>query len=199
MRLLGLQFYAGIGGRHLFAQTFPFFFHLRSRDILFAEFVEISYGFVGGFLGVCQDCIGLLIGFLKDTVSLFFEFFLFLFCFCLQAFQFAFISGDLVLFLLESLFAGLKIRKKVFERFVLFSQVCPGFFDDIIRKPQFSRDGKCIALSGNSDEQAVSRPQRLEIELTAGVLYSGSSQGVDFKLTVMSRGHRADSPLMQMA
>ena len=57
---------------HLLAETLTFLFHLGNVDIGFAEFVEITHGLIGCFLGIGQDLMSLFIGLADDTVTLFF-------------------------------------------------------------------------------------------------------------------------------
>ena len=64
------QCYLAAGRLQLFAETFPFFFHLSSRDVLLAEFAEILHGFVGSLFGIQQDSVSLFVGLADDAVTL---------------------------------------------------------------------------------------------------------------------------------
>ena len=63
--------------------------------------------------------------------------------------------------------------------------MCLGIFDDIIRKSEFSCDGKCITLSRNTDQKAVSRTERLYIEFTTGIFNARCGKCEDFQFAVV--------------
>ena len=46
----------------------------------------------------------------------------------------------------------------------------PGLFDDPLFQAKPSRDGKRVGFTGNPNQQAIGRPQRLDIKLTGCVL-----------------------------
>ena len=77
--------------------------------------------------------------------------------------------------------------------------MCLGIFDDIIRKSEFSCDGKCITLSRDTDQKAVSRTERLYIEFTTGIFNARCGKCEDFQFAVVCRCHGTDASLVQIA
>ena len=71
-------------------------------------------------------------------------------------------------------------------------------FDEKIRKSQAGRDGECITLSGNADEQAVGGTQGLYIKFTAGIFHAFRREGIDLQLAVVGGCHGADTLLLEM-
>ena len=69
--------------------------------------------------------------------------------------------------------------------------------DDEIRKTQLGGNGKCVALSRNSDEQTVSGTQGLYIKFTAGIFHAVGGKGVNLQLAVVGGCHGPDSLLMK--
>ena len=65
-----------------------------------------------------------------------------------------------------------------------------GVLDDALVQPQPPGDGKGVGLARYADEQPVGGPQRLHIELTAGVLYPRRGHGKGLQLRVMGGGRR---------
>ena len=92
----------------------------------------------------------------------------------LKPFKLPLIGGDLILLLLKRPLAGLKVCEQIFERLVLFGQVCPCLFDNVPGQSELACDGKSVALARYADQKPVCRPECLKIKFTAGILHPGS-------------------------
>ena len=198
LRLLAFQ--GRRGGRilDLFPQTFPLPFHFGGRDILLAEPVEILDGLVGHLLGLPQDGVGLVIGFLKDLFTLLLQTFLLLTELRLHALHFPAVGLNLVLLFLDGPLARFQVGQQIFEGNVLLGQTHFRVLNDMLRQPQLSRDGKRVALSGNADEQVVGGAQAFYVKLAAGIFYAGRGQGKHLQFAVMGGGHGADVPVVEI-
>ena len=65
-----------------------------------------------------------------------------------------------------------------------------GRLDDALVQSQPPGDGKGVGLAGDADEQPVSGPQGLHVELTAGVLHPRRGHGEGLQLRVVGGGRR---------
>ena len=75
--------------------------------------------------------------------------------------------------------AGFEIGDDIFEALGILGQMLTGFFDDIVRKAELFRDRKGITLARDTDEQPVSRTERLDTEFAAAVFDAGCGEGKD--------------------
>ena len=183
---------------YLFAQAFPLFFHLRCRNIFFAEFVEIADRLICHFFCFAQDGVGLFIRFAQDPVSLFIQLLLALLGLLFQSLRFTAVSGDLFPLLLDRPAACLQVGEQIFKGYILFTEPFLCIFDNKIGQSQLAGDGECVALSGNTDEQPVSRTETLHVEFAAGILHARRRECIYFQLTVVCGRHCTYISLMQI-
>ena len=182
----------------LLPEALSFFFHLCCRDILFAEFMEITDRLISNLLCFPEDCVRFLVCLSDDTVSLFIQFCLSLGCLLLQAFSLAAVRCDLFPLFFDRAAACLKIAQQILKGDILFAQPFFRILDNVVRQPQFAGYGKRIALPGDSDEQAVSRTQALYIEFTACIFHARSGERIYLEFAVMCSSHSADIMLVQV-
>ena len=128
--------------------------------------MEVADRLICYFFGFPQDGIGFFVCLPDNPVPLFFQLFLPLLCLGFQRFCFFPVCLDFRTFLFDCAAAGFQISKQVFKGNILLTQPLPGVFDNKLRKPQLSGNGKCITLSGNADEQTVSRTQTFYVKFS---------------------------------
>ena len=182
----------------LFAQPFPLPLHIGGRDIFLAETVEIFDRFVGNLFGLPQDGIGLVVGFPENFFFLFLQALFLLPELGLHALHFPAVGLDLVLFLFNGPLARLQVGQQIFEGNILLGETHFRILDDVIRQPQLSGYGKCIALSRNADEQVVGGAKAFHVKLAACIFHTGSGQGEHLQLAVVGGSHGADVPIMEI-
>ena len=96
-----------------------------------------------------------------------------MFCLVFQGFYFPFIGLDGLSFFFNGALAGFQVGQQILKGCILFCQMLLCVLYDIIRKPQLSGDGKCVTLSRDTDQQAVSGLQALYVKFTAGIFNAG--------------------------
>ena len=80
------------------------------------------------------------------------------------------------LHLLDTTAFALQFRQNVLEAGVLGGDLLLRPLNDGRLEAEPRRDGECIRLAGDAGQQAVGRLERLDIELTGGVLYAVGGQ-----------------------
>ena len=163
-----------------------------------AGFLEGADGLICQILGILQDLAGLFIGFSDNTVAGLVDFFLFGFQTLFKLFDFPFIGFNLFLLLLNGQAAVFQIGEEILKTFFILRDMALCVLYNVIRQTQTGRDRKSVALAGNANQETVGGPERFHIKFATGVLHKVSRKGVDFQLTVMSGGHCADTPVVQV-
>ena len=160
--------------------------------------MEIADCLICHFFCFAQDGVGLFIRFAKDPVSLFIQLLLTLLGLLFQGFRFTPVSGNFLPLFFDRPAACLQIGEQIFKGDILFTEPFLCIFDNKIGQSQLAGDGECVALSGDTDEQPVSRTETLHVEFTTGILHAWRRECIYFQLTVVCGRHCAYISLMQI-
>ena len=160
--------------------------------------MEVTDRLVSYFFCLTENGVGFFIRLPENAVSLLLQLFLTLLGLCFQGFCFSAVSGDFFPFLFDRPPACLQVGEQVFKGDILFAEPLSGIFDNKIRQSQFAGDGESVTLSGNTDEQPVSRAETLYIEFTAGILHARRRKGVYLQLAEVCGRHCAYISLVQV-
>ena len=90
------------------------------------------------------------------------------------------VAVDLFALVLNLSTAGFEIGDDIFEALGILGQMLTGFFDDIVRKAELFGNRKGITLARDTDEQPVSRTERLDTEFAAAVFDAGCGEAKTF-------------------
>ena len=184
-------------GRKFFVQFLSLFQRLVLVVGLFRLFVHLFDDAVGFFLRLHIDLFRFFSGFFQDLFFLLFCFFLLAFHFFFQRFRFSPVFFRSFLFDLHGFFADFQISDHIFKlRFVLTDK----FFrriQNIILQPQSFGNGKGITLTGNTDQQFISRTQGFHAEFTAGIFYMVCRKSKYLQFAVVGSHCRSDFSFQQ--
>ena len=162
---------------HFFTKLCTFLLHFSGSVRFFTEFIVLSNRFIGKFFCFAQNGLSFFAGFLKNSLAVCFETVLFALKTLFETFNFLLIAVNLFLLFFYCSAAFFQIRDYILKAFIFLRNMSFCFFNDVIRKSELLRNCKCVALSGNANQQAVCWTQCLDIKLTASVLYARGRKG----------------------
>ena len=160
--------------------------------------MEILHGLVGVVLGFLKNGSGLFPGFPQNLFFLFIQALLLFLQGVSERTDLFFVTGGLRLVFFQCDPSPLQLGDHVFKILILDVDLFFGVFDQEVRKPQLGRDGKGIALAGDTDQQTVCGAQGFHVKLTAGVFHAFGGERIDLQLAVMGGSHGADALTVQV-